>query len=67
MSRHHRPPARTRVPQAAPADDGMAALASRYLVDGYTPAEVAEKLGVSVEWSTAVLQRLRRPSSGDAA
>lgn len=67
MSRHYRPPTRTRVPQAAPANDGMAALASRYLVDGYTPEDVAELLGVSVAWSRSVQQRLRRPASGDAA
>ena len=65
--RYERRNSRPRAPQAAPANDGMAALATRYLVDGYTPSEVAELLGVSVEWSTAVLQRLRRPASGDAA
>ena len=67
MSHRYRPPTRSRVPQAAPANDSMAALAGRYLVDGYTPEDVAGLLGVSVAWSRSVLQRLRRPASGDAA
>lgn len=67
MSRHYRPPARTRVPQAAPANDGMARLAARYLSDGYTPEDVAELLGVSVAWSRSVQQRLRRPVTDGGA
>lgn len=33
-----------------PADDAVAALATRYLVDGYAAADVSERLGISRKW-----------------
>lgn len=43
-----------------PQDDRIAALASRYLLDGYPPATVAEKLAVSKRWCRRHLARLQR-------
>jgi transposase len=64
--RYERRNPRVSVPQATPATDGTAALASRYLLDDYSPEDVAALLGVSVAWSRSVQRRLRR-SAGDAA
>jgi hypothetical protein len=42
-----------------PATDAAAALATRYLLDGYTPEAVAEKLFVSRRWCEKTIRRLR--------
>ncbi|MGI5151413.1 hypothetical protein ACQEVC_34455 [Plantactinospora sp. CA-294935] len=41
----------------APVDDGVATLAARYLVDGYEPDEVAERLGVDRAWCRRIARR----------
>jgi hypothetical protein len=33
-----------------PTSDEIAAMATRYLVDGYTPADVSDRLGISRKW-----------------
>ncbi|WP_165942740.1 hypothetical protein [Micromonospora sp. KC721] len=59
------PPRRGRRPAprppagAEPVSDSVAALATRYLVDGYTPDEVAERFGVNRGWCRAMAARLR--------
>jgi len=40
-----------------PISDDIAALATRYLLDGHTPAEVAERLGVSRRWCQRHVRR----------
>ncbi|SCG15561.1 hypothetical protein GA0070610_1795 [Micromonospora echinofusca] len=53
-------PAATRPPaEAAPVDDAVAKLATRYLVDGYQPDEVADRLGVDRGWCRAIAARLQ--------
>lgn len=42
-----------------PSDDAVATLATRYLVDGYTPDEVSTRLGVSLSWLVDRVRRLR--------
>jgi len=42
-----------------PADDAIAALTTRYLLDGHHPADVANRLGVSRRWCELTLHRLR--------
>ncbi|MFU8849481.1 hypothetical protein ACNAW0_00580 [Micromonospora sp. SL1-18] len=49
-----RPPA-----DAPPVDDRVATLATRYLVDGYSADEVAERLGVDRRWCRGIAARLR--------
>ncbi|NLU77816.1 hypothetical protein HCA58_05270 [Micromonospora sp. HNM0581] len=56
--RHRRPPAPP-PPAAAPVTDSVAALATRYLVDGYTPEDVAERFGVDRGWCRAIAARMR--------
>lgn len=60
------PPARERKPKksgkprdyANPASDDIAAMATRYLLDGYRPADVAERLAVSRRWCENTSHRL---------
>lgn len=58
------PPSRERpaptgpVRDPAPVDDGVAKLATRYLLDGYRPDEVAERLGVDRGWCRRIARRL---------
>lgn len=40
-----------------PADDAIAALATRYLLDGHHPADVSKRLGVSRRWCELTLHR----------
>ncbi|BCJ61636.1 hypothetical protein [Micromonospora endophytica] len=53
-----RPPA-PRTTAAEPITDSVAALATRYLVNGYTPEDVAERFEVDRSWCRAVAVRLR--------
>lgn len=43
-----------------PQTDDIAALAIRYLIDGYSPADVSERLRVSKRWCEKTLTRLGR-------
>ncbi|MET8352609.1 hypothetical protein [Micromonospora sp. NPDC005206] len=43
----------------APVDDAVATLATRYLVDGYQPDDVAQGLGIDRGWCRAIAARLR--------
>ena len=43
-----------------PQTDDIAALATRYLLDGYTPADVSERLRVSKRWCEKTLRRFGR-------
>jgi hypothetical protein len=58
------PPSRERpaptgpVRDPAPVHDGVAKLATRYLLDGYRPDEVAERLGVDRGWYRGIAHRL---------
>ncbi len=57
--RRSRPPA-PRPPAAnAPVSDDVAALATRYLVDGYAPDDVAARFAVNRGWCRAMAARLR--------
>lgn len=40
-----------------PADNAIAAMATRYLLDGHNPADVADRLGVSRRWCELTLHR----------
>lgn len=42
-----------------PVSDEVAALATRYLIDGYTPADVAERLAVSRRWCERTARKFR--------
>lgn len=42
-----------------PQSDEIASLATRYLIDGYPPADVAERLGVSRKWCQRTDSRMR--------
>lgn len=42
-----------------PQSDEIASLATRYLIDGYPPADVAERLGVSRKWLQHTNRRMR--------
>lgn len=57
--RRGRPPATRPPADAPPVSDRVAALATAYLVDGYTPEQVAERLGVDRGWCRAIAARLR--------
>jgi hypothetical protein len=54
--RAEKPPERRRkqhakpMKYAPPTTDEIAAMATRYLIDGYTPADVSERLGISRKW-----------------
>lgn len=48
-----------------PTSDDVAALATRYLLDGYAPADVAERLHVSRKWCERTARRFQ-PTSEDA-
>lgn len=52
---------RTKPPKdwPAPQTDEIAAMATRYLLDGYTPTAVAERLAVSAKWCRRTLDRIR--------
>lgn len=54
-------PKRRRPPKdwPEPCTDEIAALATRYLLDGYPPADVADRLAVSRTWCQRTLRRLR--------
>ena len=43
----------------APIDDGVATLAMRYLIDGYPPDDVAQRLGINRTWCRRVIARLK--------
>ncbi|WFE47647.1 hypothetical protein [Verrucosispora sp. WMMD1129] len=60
-----RPPA-LRTTAAEPITDSVAALATRYLVDGYTPEDVTERFEVDRSWCRAVAVRLAREEVADA-
>jgi hypothetical protein len=49
-----------------PATDDVAAMATRYLLDGHEPHEVAERLAVSRRWCERTAKTLRQPRE-DAA
>lgn len=42
-----------------PQSDDIAALATRYLLDGHAPADVAQRLGVSRRWCQRTISRVR--------
>lgn len=42
-----------------PVSDEIAALATRYLIDGYEPVDVAERLGVSRRWCERTARKFR--------
>ncbi len=46
-----------------PADDSVAALATAYLLDGYEPKDVSEKLGISRKWCETTIRRFKREES----
>ncbi|MBL6280121.1 hypothetical protein JMF97_28565 [Micromonospora fiedleri] len=52
-------PSAPRPPAAEPVTDSVAALATRYLIDGYPPDDVAERFGVNRGWCRAIAARLR--------
>lgn len=52
-----RPAKKTELPNPVTAD--IAAMATRYLLDGHTPAAVSEQLGVSRGWCERTAARLR--------
>lgn len=47
-----------------PQSDDIAALATRYLLDGHAPAEVADRLAVSWRWCRQTAARFGRPADG---
>lgn len=49
-----------------PTSDEIAALAARYLVDGYAPADVAERLGVSRRWCERTARKFQ-PTTEEAS
>lgn len=46
-----------------PQSDEVAAMATRYLLDGHEPASVAERLGVSKRWCERTANRFRQEAS----
>lgn len=42
-----------------PADDSVAALATAYLLDGYEPKDVSERLGISRKWCETTIRRFK--------
>jgi len=50
-----------------PASDDVAALATRYLLDGHEPRAVAERLAVSRRWCEKTIRRLRPDPEGATA
>jgi hypothetical protein len=63
------PPPKTKKPKTKPKDyppphsDEVAAMATRYLIDGHAPAVVAERLAVSRRWCERTVKRLQ-PAGG---
>jgi hypothetical protein len=65
LRRDRRPPGKKPRDYPAPATDQAAALATRYLLDGYEPADVADRFAVSRKWCHRTARRLthRQPTT----
>ena len=63
--RPERPPEKPRTHKrsdyADPGTDEIAALATRYLIDGYPPGDVSERFAISRGWCEHVARRIRKP------
>lgn len=59
LTARRRPENRAKPPKdyPPPVDDEVAKLATRYLIDGHEPAEVADRLGVSRRWCQRTARR----------
>jgi hypothetical protein len=61
VKRH--PGDRKRLEYPPPADDAVATLATRYLIDGHEPDAVSERLGISRKWCRRTARRFAPPST----